>query len=263
MFTTISSVKFFYQDKGEGTPILFIHGFPLNHQMWRPQIDELSSLARVIAPDLRGYGDSQSTPGAYTMESLADDCANLLDAIGITSPVIVAGLSMGGYISLAFYRKYRERVASLVLASTRAGADSDQARESRDRMAELANRAGPGAIAEAMLPKLMAPQNYHRRPGLVRDLKSIMESSSTDGVVGALQGMKTRPDSTPLLPQIQVPTLVIHGEDDQIIPPAEAALMADSIPGSRLHIVPDAGHMPTLEQPETFNQLLSALVANI
>jgi 3-oxoadipate enol-lactonase len=261
MKTRVNGVTMAYEARGSGRPILFIHGFPLNRRMWEPQIEEFSKTMHVIAPDLRGHGESESAPGPYEMEMLADDCHALLESLGITGPAVLCGLSMGGYVTLAFYRRYPERAAGLVLAATRAGADSAEGKANREKAAAEAQENGISAIVDGMLPKIMAPQTYDRKPELVKQVREIMSGTSVAGVAGAQLGMKERPDSNPLLAEIQVPALVVHGADDQIIPPTEAEAMQAAIPDAQLHILPDAGHLLNLEQPERFNQALSIFLA--
>jgi pimeloyl-ACP methyl ester carboxylesterase len=242
-----------YDAVGRGRPLLLLHGFPLSRRLWRPQLDGLPDAARLIAPDLRGHGQTPPTRGPYSMDQLAADAANLLDFGQVEQPVVVAGLSMGGYVALAFARQYPERVAGLILAATRAGADSPDGRANRDRLAAAARAQGSAPVVEAMLPKMLAPAAYEGRPQLVRFVREMMAGTSPDGLVGALLGMRDRPDSTPLLADLRCPVLILHGAQDQIIPPAEAEAMHTQIPGSRLQILPEAGHLLNLEQPLAFN----------
>ena len=245
-----------YDDRGRGLPLLFIHGYPLNRTLWEPQIDDLSYTTRVLTVDLRGHGESDPMPGPYPMDLLADDCVSLLDALGITRPIVICGLSMGGYVTFAFYRRYAARVAGLILTATRAGADSSESKANRDKSAVLAQEKGADVIAEAMLPRLLSPKTLTARPDLVDRVRKIMRGISVDGIVGDLTGMRDRLDSTPLLTQINIPTLIIYGADDQIIPLSEVEFMHQAIINSELKIIPDAGHLPNLEQPELFNQVV-------
>lgn len=245
-----------YDDRGRGLPLLFIHGYPLNRTLWEPQIDDLSYTTRVLTVDLRGHGESDPMPGPYPMDLLADDCISLLDALGITTPIVICGLSMGGYVTFAFYRRYAARVAGLILTATRAGADSSESKANRDKSAVLAQEKGADVIAEAMLPRLLSPKTLTARPDLVDRVRKIMRGISVDGIVGDLTGMRDRLDSTPLLTQINIPTLIIYGADDQIIPLSEVEFMHQAIINSELKIIPDAGHLPNLEQPELFNQVV-------
>lgn len=251
------------EDRGSGAPILLIHGFPLNLEIWRPQIEALSSQYRVIAFDLRGYGHSPPTPGPYSMELLADDCAAVLSQLGITGPAAICGLSMGGYISFALYRSQPQLFSALILAATRAGADSDQARANRDKAIQNTIESGSEQVVDDMLKILLAPKNYQKKPDLVASLKKIMSMSTPAGIVAALEGMKTRPDSTPILKQIKVPTLIFQGAEDQIIAEGEAKILDSEIPGSKLVIVPDAGHMLNMEQPEIFNHEVARFLDSI
>jgi len=186
MLAHIHDLTMAYTDAGLGTPLLFIHGYPLNRQLWEPQVEELYLEARVLAPDLRGHGESQVIPGRYSMEILADDLNAFLDALHVTQPVVVCGISMGGYVAFAFYRRYAARVAGLILTATRAGADSPEARKGRDQAIATANQKGVAAIAEAMLPKMLSPKTYSNKPELVETARSIMIRTSLEGVLGDL-----------------------------------------------------------------------------
>jgi 3-oxoadipate enol-lactonase len=256
----INDISMAYDDCGEGIPVLFIHGYPLNRTMWQPQVDGLSDIARIIAPDLRGHGESQAIAGEYSMELLADDCAALLNAIPITQKVILCGLSMGGYVAFAFLRKYAARLAGLILTATRAAPDSEAGKANRDKAIAQVQNEGSANIIEGMLPKLFSPRSISGNPALVEKIQRIMQSVSLEGYIGDLQGMKNRPDSTPLLTRINIPTLLVFGAEDQIIPLEEAQSMHSMIPGSRLEIVANAGHLPNLEQPQIFNSILRTFI---
>jgi pimeloyl-ACP methyl ester carboxylesterase len=233
--------------------LVLLHGYPLNSQMWQPQIEGLATQARVIAPDLRGHGDSQVVPGPYSMDLLADDVHTLLKELNLTEPIVLCGLSMGGYVSFAFQRKYPERLRGLILTATRAAADTEQGRAARDQAMQTAREQGVEAIVESMAPKLLAPQTVAERPLLLELAQAIMRGTSLEGVLGDLEGLKNRPDSTATLAEIRVPTLIIHGAEDQLIPLQEAQAMQAQIAGARLVVLPEAGHLLNLEQPELFN----------
>lgn len=241
-----------YQDTCDQMTLLLIHGFPLDSAMWEMQLQDLSDVVRMIAPDLRGHGRSDNVAGPYSMKLFSEDIAGLLDYLNINSPIVVCGLSMGGYIALDFFRRFPERVAGLILTATRAGADSEDGKAGRDQAAADVEANGTGTLVEGMLQKIMAPASYEDDE-LVDFVRDIMEGASDEGVVGALMAMRDRPDSTSTLADIDVPTLIIHGVDDRIIPQTEAEAMQNAIPNSRLVIVPDAGHLPNLEQPDIFN----------
>jgi pimeloyl-ACP methyl ester carboxylesterase len=249
-------------DVGRGIPLLFIHGYPLSRALWKPQLEGLSDIARVIAPDLRGHGNSTSAISSggdyspYSMEMLADDCAQLLDALEIDQPIILCGLSMGGYVSFAFYRKYPHRVAGLILAATRAIADSPAVKENRRKAIDRIKLAGTDPILESMLPIVISPSSKAGNPEMIEYVREMMQSVSVEGMIGDLLGMIERSDSTPLLTEINVPTIILVGNEDQIIPISEAEGMHASIAGSKLAILPRAGHLLNLEQPDLFNDVV-------
>jgi len=253
MRAQLTDIVLGYDESGSGRPLLLVHGYPLSRQMWQPQVAALGDAARVIAPDLRGHGESGAPDAPHTVDRLADDLAELLDGLGVTQPVVVGGLSMGGYVALAFYRRHTARVAGLILAATRAGADSEAGKANRDKAIALAREKGVDAIADSMLPKMLAPAAYESRPALVQQVRQIMASTPLNGVVGDLSAMRHRPDSTELLGGILQPVLVIHGQDDQLIPPTEAEAAFARLPHGRLALIPGAGHLLNLEQPEAFD----------
>jgi 3-oxoadipate enol-lactonase len=246
--------------------VLLVHGYPLSRKLWEPQLSGLSDIARLIALNLRGHGESEvgnNNPGAFSMEMLADDCATFLDALEVNEPVILGGLSMGGYVVLAFARKYPERLAGLILAATRVGPDSVEGKTNREKAVAQAKEGGAVAIAEAMLPKMMSPHTYTANPQLASQVREMMTGTSVPGIIGDLLGMRDRPDSTSILPGIKVPTLLLYGADDQIIPQGEMEQMAAAIPGAQLVVVPQAGHLLNLEQPDEFNQSLRVFLNQI
>lgn len=256
MKLNINGISLAFDDTGNGIPVLFIHGYPLSRKIWQPQLEGLSDIARMIAPDLRGHGESQATDGEYSMELLANDCAALLDAISVTQKVVLCGLSMGGYVTFAFLRKYASRIAGLILTATRALPDSEIAMVNRDKALAQVQTEGETKIIEDMLPKLFSPKTIPGNPALIEKVRKIMHSTSLEGIKGDLLGMKSRLDSTPLLSQINIPTLLLFGAEDQIIPLDEAQSMHSAIAGSRLEIIPNAGHLLNLEQPQKFNEIM-------
>lgn len=243
-----------FEDSADRVPVLWLHGFPLNNTMWDFQVSGLADIARLITPDFRGHGLTEPTEATeYSMAMLATDCVNLLDHLGYEGPVVVAGLSMGGYIAFEFCRRFPERVAGLILAATKATADDVATQAARKKSIAVIKTEGIEPIVANLLPRLLAPSAYEENPDLVEFLQDMMSSTSIEGVAGASAAMRDRPDSTPDLAQLTVPTLIIHGEDDQLIPVAEAQAMANTIPKAELMIIPGAGHMPNLEKPEIFN----------
>ncbi|MGB9669172.1 MAG: alpha/beta fold hydrolase [Anaerolineales bacterium] len=244
-----------FDDVGSGKAILFIHGYPLTRKMWQPQLDGLSSSVRVIAPDLRGHGESTPTKGVYSMDLLARDCHYLIDHLNIEK-VYLCGLSMGGYISLAFARIFPQHLAGLILTATRASADSEEGKINRERAIESAQKNGIIPIIETMIPRLLSPYTFQHQPQLADELRQIMQNVTLDAVIGDLSGMKARPDSRAYLHEINVPTLIIHGKDDQLIPVAEVQEMSSAIPHSQLVLLDHCGHLPNLEAKDLFNQII-------
>jgi 3-oxoadipate enol-lactonase len=261
MFATVNQLSLAYDEQGSGVPVLWVHGYPLNKTMWKPQLEGLADVTRGLAIDLRGHGESQAAPGVYTMDLLADDCAAFLDVLGIHQPVILAGLSMGGYVCMAFCRRHADRLAGLILCATRAHADSAEGKQNRTNSAALAQERGVPATVSGLQNKLMAPLSYDRRPDLVEMVKTMTESTSLEGVVGDLLGMRDRPDSLSTLAAFEPPALVLHGADDQIIPVSEAEEMQATLPNARLTILPQAGHLLNLEQPQAFNAAVRNFLA--
>ena len=245
-----------YDLKGTGIPLLFIHGYPLSRKIWLPQLTGLSDKVKVISVDLRGHGESFPFEGAYSMDLLADDCKRLLDEIGVQSPILVCGLSMGGYVTMALYRKFPGLIKGMILTSTKPGPDSAEGKANRDIAIKDAYEHGAKYIADNMLQKIVSPITFSTEPDLLNNIHAIMAGTSVRGIVGALQGMKERPDSTTILSQAKRPVLIIHGEDDRLIPVKDAELMHQHIPNSQYVVIPNAGHLPNLEQPDRFNQVL-------
>jgi pimeloyl-ACP methyl ester carboxylesterase len=262
MLAQINGITLAFNDQGTGLPLVFLHAFPLNRSMWTDQETALSTQFRVITIDLRGHGESDAPLWHYSLDQAADDVHGLLDHLSIRQAVLI-GLSMGGYIALAFYRKYADRVKGLVLADTRAQADAEDGKRARFEMAQLAYTQGAGAIAEIMIPKLLSPATIQTRPELVQRVRTMIEGNQVSGIAGDLMAMAERPDSIPLLQQISCPTHIIVGELDVPTPPADARLMGDRIPHARLAVIPGAGHLPNLEQPELFNEAIRSFGSNL
>ena len=250
-------------DRGKGTPIVLVHGFPLNHTMWRMQIDAFAGQFRLIAPDLRGFGQSSVTAGTATMEQMADDLAGMLDAMSIRQPVVFCGLSMGGYVAWQFALRHRQRLAKLVLCDTRAVADSAEAAAGRRKSAERALAEGSVSfIAESMLGKLFAPATASKQPALIEETRQVILGTSPVGVAAALLGMALRPDVTSRLPEIDVPALVVCGQYDAISPPEEMRGIAERLPQARFVEIKEAGHMAPLEQPAAVNGALARFLTD-
>ncbi len=254
-------IEIAFDDVGGGSPLVLLHGFPHDRTLWTPQLRGLSPRCRVVAPDLRGFGETEARP-PYTMDRYADDLALLLDALGIARATI-GGLSMGGYIAFAFWRRHRARVRALVLADTRAGADDEEGRAKRREMIRTARERGSSAVAAKMLDSMVGATTKARQPDAIDLLRAMMTRAPVDGVVGALEAMMNRQDSTDLLADIDVPTLVLVGDEDVLTPRAEAELMHRSIPGARLEVIPGAGHVSNLERPAAFASLVSEFMDSL
>ena len=244
-----------YDDAGRGSPVVCLHGFPFNRSMWREQTDALRASQRVVAPDLRGHGETTVVSDPATMGEMAEDVSALLDELGIVRAVVV-GLSMGGYVALAFFRKYLGRVRALVLADTRPQADTDEGRRAREETAQRALKEGMEPIADAMLPKLLSVATRERRPDVVERVRAMMLGTRPAGAAAALRGMALRRDQTDLLPLINAPTLIVVGSEDAITPPSDAEAMHEKIEGSRLLRIEGAGHVSNVERTEEFNRAL-------
>ncbi len=250
-----------YDDVGSGVPVLFLHGFPHNRALWAPQLGALAVPARTICMDLRGFGESE--PGDHDgVDGYADDAAVLLDVLGIDR-VVLAGLSMGGYASFAFWRRHRDRVRALVLCDTRATADNDTSRAARVEMQAMAIERGSSAVANQMIAGMIGKTTREKNPELADELHRMMSLAPVIGVVGALNALMTRPDSTPTLATIDVPTLIVVGDEDVLTPPKDARAMHLAISGSRLEVIAGAGHVSNLERPATFNHVLSEFLVSL
>jgi pimeloyl-ACP methyl ester carboxylesterase len=254
----LGSLKLHVAIRGAGPPLLFVHGFPLDHTSWQPQLEAFSTQARVIVPDLRGFGRSDVTPGKVTMERFADDLAELLDALQVEEPVTLCGLSMGGYIAWQFWLRHRSRLGRLILCDTRSAADSPEAAVGRRQNADRVLQHGVRPLAEAMLTKLFAPATAAQHPELISQIQQVMCASPVEGVAAALRGMAERPDMTARLPEIDLPALIICGALDGISPPVEMREMADTMPHATYVEIPHAGHLAPLENPAAVNAAMRA-----
>lgn len=260
MDQTIGDIRMHWRESGSGATgaaVLFVHGFPFHGGLWDEQLERLPERWWWIAPDLRGFGrsDAGMAGGPVTMDRLADDLVGLLDRLGIERATI-CGLSLGGYVAFALWRRHAHRVRSLVLCDTRPGADTEAGRRARVELALRIQREGASAAADAMLPGLISETTRRTRPEVEARLRSIIESNPPDGLVRALEAMADRPDSTELLPTITVPTLVVVGEADAVTPVAEAEAMAERVPDALLRVIPGAGHVSSIENPEAFGREL-------
>jgi len=247
MKAAVAGTDLHYEVKGAGPAVLLLHAFPLTLRMWDAQARALEATHQVVRFDARGFGGTPPGDGLLTMERIADDAVALLDHLG---------LSMGGYAAFALLRRHPGRVKGLVLADTRTAPDSPEAKRSRSAQADTVRREGPPGIADAFLQKLVGETTRKERPEVVARIKEMILAASARGIVDALAGLAARADSGPTLREIRVPTLVVCGAEDALTPVADAEAIQRGIPGSRLEIIPKAGHLSALEDPAAFNAAL-------
>ncbi len=257
----VGGIQLNVAEAGSGPVLMLIHGFPLDHTMWRHQIAGLSDRYRVIAPDLRGFGQSDAASAdVTTMEQLADDVAALLGALKIAEPVAVCGLSMGGYVAWQFWRRHAGRLGRLILCDTRAACDAPQAARDRLDLAQTVLAEGSALLAANMPDKLLSQATRKRRPDVAEQLRQMIRSAPPAGVAAALGGMAQRPDMTDALSEIDVPTLVLCGEHDPISEPEEMRGIAAAIPHAQYVEIPQASHLPPMEQPQAVNAAIGAFL---
>lgn len=233
-------------------PLVLLHAYPLDARMWNPLRESLAARTRLITPDQRGLGRTPLPPTDRepSLDDAAADVVAMLDKLGLDR-VVLGGCSMGGYVTMAVLRRAPERVGALVFIDTRAAADTQQARAERLAVADRAESEGiEGWLADDMLPKLLSEHARSARPELVATVRELIESQRPSGVAWALRAMAARPDSTEALRDVDVPALVIVGEQDSLTPPALAGDLADALPRARLVVIPGAGHLTPLEAPQ-------------
>jgi pimeloyl-ACP methyl ester carboxylesterase len=256
-----SGLEVAYEESGQGIPLLFIHGWPHNALLWSAQLSGLQTLARCIAPDLRGFGDTSVTP-PYSIDQYADDLAAFIGVLGIDR-VVVCGLSMGGYVALSMLRRHRSLVRALILTSTRATADTPEGREKRARLIRVAEEHGVEVLAGKQLRTMVGATTFNSRADVVETLRQLMAASPLEGVVGGLQAMAERRDSTDLLAGIDIPTLVVSGLEDTFTPPDEMRALAAAIPNGRLEVIESGGHVCCYERPAAFNHVVGEFLASL
>jgi pimeloyl-ACP methyl ester carboxylesterase len=273
----VNGITLAYDDRGSGEPLLLIHGHPFDRSMWRPQLAAFAGSYRVIAPDLRGFGDSAAGAGTGAgpgseagtggngpvgtppWRAYAADLAGLLDRLAVGGAV-VAGLSMGGQIALEFCRLFPSRARALVLADTFAQTDPPERKQWRYDLADRLEREGMAGYAREVLPKMVAPYNIEALPAVAGHVLAMMRGAPPAGAAAALRSRAERPDYTGLLPGITVPTLVVVGRDDEFTPVADAEFMRGHIGGATLAVIDGAGHLPNLEREADFNDALAAFL---
>ena len=258
---TINGVRMHWNEAGSGDPLIFIHGFPFNNTLWSKQLEAPPEGWRFIAPDLRGFGQSEAgKTGPYPMDLLADDINALLDHLGLDQAVI-CGQSMGGYVALSLARRYPDRVRALVLMATRASADSDEGARNRRALAARARSEGVKPVIDSMLPKLLSAHSRMKQPELVDFVRAMMEATSPETMARALEGMAERHDYTGELEQIDVSTMAVRGDQDEIVPAVDMELIARTVRGARNEVISLAGHLPNLEASDVTNNLITRFLA--
>ena len=263
MNALINGINLVYEDAGSGPAVLLIHGFPLCRKMWRPQWNKLPlSGYRVIAPDLRGFGESDAPDGPYDMGLYADDLVGLMDHLEIEKAVI-GGMSMGGYVLFNLLERYPERVRGAMFITTRANADDEAGKARRLQLANDVRKFGPQVVADSFEKLLFAPGTQDERPKLMEEVYGWMVNTSSAGLAGGLLAMRERKDYSPLLGSFKVPALAIGAEQDQAAPPATSRAIAAGIPGCRLAIIPATGHLANLEDVKAFNAPVLDFMASL
>ena len=256
--------KIAYKDHGgEGTPVLLVHGFPFDSKMWEPQVDALGDRFRFVTIDLLGFGESDAPHdrSAYSIATYADQVKAVVDALGV-GKVVLVGLSMGGYVTFAFMRKYRDFAAGLVLADTRADPDAPEATDRRTGQQKQVSEQGTSELIEALTGTYVSQSTMEKKKDVVERVKALMDNPAY-GFIGALEAMKNRPDSIHGLVEIKVPCLIVVGEDDALTPPELSRKMHEHIGESRLVVIPEAGHMSNLESPDAFNGALAEFLGHV
>lgn len=249
----VNDIDLAYDDHGIGIPVIFLHAFPLNRTMWDGVTTALleEQRYRLVTLDWRGFGESDITSELSTMDMLADDVVALMDALGMQKAVI-SGLSMGGYAAFALWRKYASRIQGLILSDTRPGADNEEGRANREQLAQLVESQGVDGVADLQVPRLLSAYTRQYHPEVELRVRQMMSAATPQGVAAASRGMAQRPDSTNILPDITCPTLIIVGEQDVLTPPTVAQDYASKMPNAQLVVIPQAGHLSNIEQPEAY-----------
>lgn len=250
------AVELYYEEHGSGVPVILIHGFPFDHSIWADVITRLDGKARLILPDLRGFGQSPAPEGVYSMRVMAEDIAALLDRLGIKKAVL-AGHSMGGYISLAFAQAYPDHISGLALVTSQAASDTPERRQARLRLADEVKRKGVKAVVAANL------ERYSPDPIVRERTRVVMLRSQKKAVISALKGMAERPDATEVLSNLKVPGVIIAGGADAIVSPDKAREMAQMLARGWVVEIPNGGHMPMFESPELVAQAIQDLLGKI
>ncbi|MFD0900926.1 alpha/beta fold hydrolase [Actinomadura sediminis] len=254
------TVQLYARDVGSGTPLVLLHAFPLSSAMWLEQRQGLAGRFRVITPDLRGFGGSLLGADEPSIDAMADDVARVFRDQGVRRAV-VGGLSMGGYVAMALCRRHPGLVRGLVLAATRAAADTDAVRAGRLRQAEALDGGDVRVLVDEVLPGLVGPTTMRQRALVYGRVRGLVQATPPRAAAWAQRAMAARPDSFATLRELRVPTLVMVGDEDALATEDEARAMADAAPDSELLVIPRAGHLCAVEQPDLFNQAVAEFTA--
>ena len=260
---SIREITIAFDDEGGGDPLVLVHGHPFDRSMWRPQVEHFGGSGwHVIAPDLRGYGETTVVPGETPLETFARDIAGLLDHLGVER-FVLGGLSMGGQVVMECHRLFPERIRGLLLADTSPQAETASGKRSRNEAADRLLREGMGPYADEVLPKMVAPANIRELPTVAEHVLAMMRAAPAEGAAAALRGRAERPDYVDMLARIEVPALVVVGSDDEFTPVSDAELMHERIPDATLVVVEGAAHMPNLEREAEFNDALQRFLDSL
>ncbi|QDV53866.1 3-oxoadipate enol-lactonase 2 [Gimesia fumaroli] len=251
---TVNGIEMRVFVEGSGSPLLLVHGFPLNHRMWQSQIEYFKNEFTVIAPDLRGFGATEITRGTVTMKQHAEDLNMLLNELNLEERVLFCGLSMGGYIAWEFWKHFPERLRALILCDTRATSDTEEGINNRLKMVDLVLKHGPESISSSMIPNLISEASQRNHPDIAKNMIQMIESTDREGIAASQRGMAEREDYSSEIGGIQVPTLCIVGSEDQLTPPEVMKNMSTQIPNSKYTEIPGVGHMAPMEAPAEVNQ---------
>ncbi len=243
-----------FTDQGTGQPVVLLHAFPLSRRMWDETVAAWSSRFRILAPDLPGFGDSRSTAANFTMEGCAREVSQFLRNRSVKEKIVLVGLSMGGYIAFEIIRQFPEKISGLVLAATHPLPDTEAAAKGRQETAEFVLQEGSQALSERLLPKLLGATTLATKPEVTQRVRELIASNSPEGIAKACLGLAARRDSTPVLQMIQIPTLILAGSEDALIPEARSIEMKQQVKKAEQEVFTACGHLVNLEQPQAFQE---------
>jgi len=259
-----SGISLYYDISGpeNGLPVLFIHGFPFSSDMWKPQVEALNSIYRVIVYDVRGHGRTGTGDGQYSVEYFVDDLFALLDHLKLKQ-VVLAGLSMGGYIALRAMEREPGRFKALILCDTRSDADTNESKVKRANQGKAVKANGSKGFADDFVRAVFFERSFQNNPAAVSMIHDIIEKTDPLAIAGTLLALAARTDTTASLPRFTLPTMILVGELDAITPPHAAIAMNEKLPNAELYVIPNAAHLSNLENPSDFNKRLLAFLQKV